>query len=409
MTSDVSDDDDSSSDVANLDSKVNALVEQVSQLVSAIVPRPSGVKPTAKPKPGPKPPVKRSSLPTPSPSFKGCWHCLSEDHVRRKCPDFQKILKANGGKLPKGYEGAFEKWHKSQKRVAAAILDADDDDDDAESDWSDTDIALTAAIYGHSAEDDAEFFMCGQCTEDDDDDDEFPLLPRCTAPCCEIANPFAALEEIDDHDESDDEDKIINSLRQISRNVTVGPKISQRSKKGPAPISKKKLRKIVAAIDNGDLSLPDAVSQCGNDTEVDYVWALVDSGSYVNIANQQMHFPRAKLRPSSLQSKGVKSVAANGTEITMSEEMVVKAFTSEGEKARIVFQNGDVQMPIISVARLSEHHDTLFNDHGGKLVHRDSGKETPFVKRSGVYFIRLAIPADKRGSEDNRLFAWPGA
>ena len=66
-------------------------------------------------------------------------------------------------------------------------------------------------------------------------------------------------------------------------------------------------------------------------------------------------------------------------------------------------------MPILSVARLGEHHDTLFNDHGGKLVHRDSGKETPFVKRSGVYFIRLAIPADKRGSEDNRLFAWPGA
>ena len=153
VTSDVNDDDDSSSDVVRLDSKVDALVEQVSQLVSAIGPRPSGVKPSAKPKPGPKTSaVKRSNLPTPSPSFKGCWHCLSEDHVRRKCPDFQKILKANGGKLPKGYEGAFEKWHKSQKRVAAAILDADDDDDDAESDWSDTDIALTAAIYGQSAE-----------------------------------------------------------------------------------------------------------------------------------------------------------------------------------------------------------------------------------------------------------------
>ena len=103
-------------------------------------------------------------------------------------------------------------------------------------------------------------------------------------------------------------------------------------------------------------------------------------------------------------------MAANGTEITMSEEMVVAAYTSEGEKAKIIFQNGDVQVPILSVARLSEHHDTLFNDHGGKLVHRESGKETPFVTRAGVYFIRLAIPADKNVSEDNRWgFAWLGA
>ena len=92
-------------------------------------------------------------------------------------------------------------------------------------------------------------------------------------------NPFAALNEIDDHDKSDDEDKVINALRQISRNVTVGPNVPQRSKKDPAPISKKKLRKIVAAIDNGNLSLPDAMSRCDTDSEVEYVWALVDSGS----------------------------------------------------------------------------------------------------------------------------------
>jgi hypothetical protein len=32
------------------------------------------------------------------------------------------------------------------------------------------------------------------------------------------------------------------------------------------------------------------------------------------------------------------------------KKKVVKAYTSEEEKAKIIFQNGDVRMPILSVA-----------------------------------------------------------
>ena len=116
------------------------------------------------------------------------------------------------------------------------------------------------------------------------------------------------------------------------------------------------------------------MGQCNNDAEIEHVWALVDSGSYVKIANRDSHFPRSKLRPSSLQSRGVISVAASATEITMSEEIIVQTYTNKGEKAKIVLQNGDVQMPILSVARLSEHHDTLLNDHGKSLYTENRGK-----------------------------------
>ena len=64
----------------------------------------------------------RTGRSIPSPKFKGCWCCGSEDHRRENCPEFIKIKKANGGKVPKGYEGAYEKSLKksgqSQKVIA---------------------------------------------------------------------------------------------------------------------------------------------------------------------------------------------------------------------------------------------------------------------------------------------------
>ena len=66
-------------------------------------------------------------------------------------------------------------------------------------------------------------------------------------------------------------------------------------------------------------------------------------------------------------------------------------------------------MPIISISRLSADNDTWFGEHGGKLLNRKSGKETPFIKKSGVYFMRLAIPRKKNDEDANGLgFAWPG-
>ena len=66
---------------------------------------------------------------------------------------------ANEGLIPPGGAGTFAKLHNSQKRVAAAILDADEDDN--ESEWNESYLAFKAAI-------------CEHCDEDED-----PLLPRC--------------------------------------------------------------------------------------------------------------------------------------------------------------------------------------------------------------------------------------
>ena len=60
---------------------------------------------------------RRTRLPRPDPSFKGCWHC-GGDHAggRRQCPKFKEYLKQHGGKIPPDYEGAYEK-HLREKGI----------------------------------------------------------------------------------------------------------------------------------------------------------------------------------------------------------------------------------------------------------------------------------------------------
>ena len=66
----------------------------------------------------------------PNPKFKGCWCCGEEGHTRQNCSKFLSIKKANGGKVPKDYEGAYEKFMKkgggqSTKVIApVAIFDS---------------------------------------------------------------------------------------------------------------------------------------------------------------------------------------------------------------------------------------------------------------------------------------------
>ena len=56
----------------------------------------------------------RSNIP--SPKCAGCWCCGEEGHSRQKCAKFIAIKAKNGGKVPKDYEGAYEK---SMKKLAS--------------------------------------------------------------------------------------------------------------------------------------------------------------------------------------------------------------------------------------------------------------------------------------------------
>ena len=124
-------------------------------------------------------------------------------------------------------------------------------------------------------------------------------------------------------------------------------------------------------------------------------YALVDSGAGVNVCKWKKHFPGAKLRKT---SHVVKMTTATSEEIVSGGEVVVAAKTQEGHNVTTVFQDADVDLPILSVAVLSDSSklgsDVRFKRNDGYIEDIATGKRCNFIKRQGVYFIKLLVPKD---------------
>ena len=79
------------------------------------------------------------------------------------------------------------------------------------------------------------------------------------------------------------------------------------------------------------------------------VWCMVDSGSFVTIANCPKVFPGHVVQPSAASAAHVKYSDASGGDIWNRGEVVITHILDEMNEIDIPFQDGDVKVPIISV------------------------------------------------------------
>ena len=64
--------------------------------------------------------------------------------------------------------------------------------------------------------------------------------------------------------------------------------------------------------------------------------------------------------------------------------------TDSGEAFKVNFQVCDVDRPLIAVSKLAAAgYDVWFGEKGGAIVHKRTGRETPFTKKNGVYVMRI--------------------
>ena len=134
--------------------------------------------------------------------------------------------------------------------------------------------------------------------------------------------------EDNDKDDPDNEEEMIQHLKTLAHKVEVqlaGPRLSQSEKRArakaeaekqcteqkarkpvgpPKPLTKKQIRDIVNAINSGQLKLPDLDLENMGDSDLITIWALMDSGSAVHVADVEKHFPNAKVRISESQKGG---------------------------------------------------------------------------------------------------------
>ena len=303
---------------------------------------------------------------TPNPKFKGCWCCGEEGHDRKTCPRFAAIRKANGGKVPKDYVGAYEKSMgktASSKPVTTSVVSV------SPLDWEEH--QETVKLW--------------------------PLL-RNHAPI-PVANQYDAFDE---SDEEDEETTIVNALSSLTPNIQFASakKRSQKNRK-KKDMDIAYLNSIARRVKSGEIQLPNV--DLDTDDEYQYVWALVDSGAGANVARRE-HFPNWK----TVGAPKISLTVANGETMPNSGAGEVASLTRDGKVNKRVFYEAPVEMPILSVTELAREgelgSEVRFRIKDGVIIDNLTGKKCQFVKRKGVYFMRLYFPKD---AGDPSVFARP--
>ena len=124
------------------------------------------------------------------------------------------------------------------------------------------------------------------------------------------------------------------------------------------------------------------------------VEALMDSGAGECVCGPQ-HFGSVRTRAdASRDSAGVEYVCADGGRIPKLGEKSINGLSEEGQKLAINFQVTSVDRPLIAVSRLTAvGHDVWFGKDYGVITHGVTGKHTTFLKKNGVYVLKVWIPA----------------
>ena len=367
---------------SDLSAKLDGLI---AALTNRKTPNPRG--------PGPRresSPSNRSGLSRPDPKFEGCWHCGGKCPSRKKCEKFKKLLKDNGGKLPAGYQGAYEKFKAQQKSKpkVAAVLDELSD----EGEFSETE----------------SLFCCVPRTKANS-------CLACPAPLvCPVStsNSFESLDFDHDSDDDDDEERMVAALSNFATVVRKGPKVSQKKRRqNPTQrtIGGKTVAQIAKLVSEGMIQLPDLDLEHNDDFTA--VWALVDSGAGKSCAKKSKHFPffACENQPSETRMS-----MADGTELPSRGNFFLQAITPEGHDLSHTFEDTDVEMPICAVSALSacggkEGSEVVFQNDKGEIVRLKDDEASTFVKRKGVYFIRLFVPRNNEGYTAKSGFTRPGA
>ena len=356
----------SEDDIGQFQDMINALSSKIDTIAAAVDTK------RAQPRSGPhaqrgqRGPGQRG--PSDFAKFKGCLHC-GGNHLVKDCRNKKKLLEENNGKLPAGFKSAFDKWKEKQPKKVAALTDAELQDDDL---MSESDFAWGVC--------------CNVVTEKP----------------CDFSHPnsFEELFNEDSYeDEEDGDEHMLKALQQFASKVSTGPKVSQKQKKSlrPKPIDRRTVAAIAKQVRNGNYNLPDL--QLESDERYEAKWALVDTGAGRSCAKRSQHFgsTKSKLNPST-----VKMATASGEELKSRGCFTLNLLTAEGNSIQQTFEDADVDIPIMSVTELASNgpigSDVIFRQNDGAIVDLQSGAVSKFLRRKGVYFIKVFTLKNRQSS-----------
>ena len=202
-------------------------------------------------------------------------------------------------------------------------------------------------------------------------------------------------------DLEDDGSEVLGALEKLTPKVNVGPKVSQRTRKSQIqPLTKARIAHIARQVKSGEIQLPEIKLE--DNSEYEYFWALLDSCAGRSCAKKAKHFPKVKI-PNSPSS--VRMSTANRNELHSRGTFQINARTSEGHVISPTFEDADVEMPIVAITDIATNgHDgteTLFRCNGGEIVDFETRNKSNFIRRNGVYFMKMYYKTDQCSSSCN--------
>ena len=215
------------------------------RMVNAAVTRERGRQPTRTPpgsRGGSSESRRTGNLRIPNPKFEGCWCCGKKGHTRRECPDWNALIKANGGKVPTDDVGAYERSMGKSDPIKSVSA-----------------VSITSTSHPEHAE-------------------PVKLWPLLQTPKPVIkSNCYQGFDS-----EDDDEQTMIHSLTSMTPHVKVVNR--QKKKKKHKKTDLARLNAIARRVKNGEISLPEV--DLDHDNDFYYVWALVVSGAGASVARK---------------------------------------------------------------------------------------------------------------------------
>ena len=182
---------------------------------------------------------------------------------------------------------------------------------------------------------------------------------------------------------------MVRSLHALTSQVSLASDQarSQKEKRNRSkPMDINYLRLISRQVKNGEINLPDV--DLDNDEDYEYVWALVDSGAGANVGRRK-HFSNFK----DVKAPQISLTIANGETMANKGAGEVMSYSRDGKATKRIFYEADVDMPILSVAELAKEgelgSEIRFRAKDGIMIDNLTEGLTSFVKRKGVYFVRL--------------------
>ena len=136
---------------------------------------------------------------------------------------------------------------------------------------------------------------------------------------------------------------------------------------------------------------------------------VVESGAANSVAKRGQ-LP-GQVVPSKMSLAGKNYRGPDGRPIENEGQQDVRFSTDEGHKCGMTWQVARVERPLIAVSQLTAAGNSVaFDDDGGTITHKKTGRVIKFARRGGVYVLNLWVVPENPGSgEKSSVFPRPGS